>query len=338
MWNTDDLYKPGMFKIGANNYVFFIAAVCSMAFSYALFGVSSLAFAAIAVIHTFIIHSAKEKNGDYVYTLIWICITVTSCYIGYHFKLSVEFYLFLFIVSTYYYLSYNKDPFSEKAIPFVIVFATLGTTLKTIDYHMFAPYLFGAIISLVAMRIAYKNKLDFTGFKAGLFSGALYANRNRHIIVSSLIYSIFLFLSLFIPDYLGLERVYWSSLTFVFLLQPQVTGIVKSTILRFVGGVVAALAVAFIINSGLHTRLIGILILLAFLFLFPTFNNSNKLGRTFCLSFLVLLLIEYSLFWGNPDNTLAHARIYETFIGGCVALLGGLALHLVNRLKKKDTV
>lgn len=320
--------------ITVNNYVFLAAAAGSMLLSYILFGISSLAFGAISVIQTFIIYSAKDKNGDYLYTLVWIINTILACYIGFEFKLSIGFYLFLFIVANYYYLSYNRDPFSDKAIPFVIVFATLGTTLKNIEYQEFTPFLIGAFFSLLAFRIAYKNKLNFEGFKTGLFSRSLYTNRNRNVIISSFVYSIFLFLSLFIPEYLGLNRVYWSSVTFVFLLPPQGKDILKNTIFRFLGATIAALAVVVLVNTGYHSRLLGIIIILIVVFLYPTLNkSSNKLMKTFSMSFLVLLLIEYSLFWNKPNYTIPDARIYETFIGGCIALVANFSLNILNKHK-----
>lgn len=323
-----------MLKITTNNYVFSIAALCSILLSYALFGFSSLAFAVISVIHTFVIHSAKDKNGDYFYTFIWMIITIAAFYIGFEFKLSFVFYIFLFIVSIYYYLSYNKDPFSDKAIPFVVIFATLGTTFKSVNYQMFIPYLIGTIIALTTLRIASKNKLDFTGIKSGLFSVSLYVNRNRNILVSSVIYSIFLFLSLFLPDFLGLKRIYWSSLTFIFLLPPKGTDILKNTMFRFVGGLLAAFIVVFIVDIGFHSRILGFIVLLVFIFLYPSTGNSTRLIKTFGLSLLILFLLEYSFFWDNPGYSLPDARIYETFIGGCVALLGGLTLNLLNKYRK----
>lgn len=323
-------------KITISNYVFFIAALCSMSVSYLLFGFSSLAFAGISVIHAFTIHSAKNKNGDYFYTLIWVFITVLACYIGFEFKLSLVFYLFLFLVSSYYYLSYSKDPFSDKAIPFVIIFASLGTTLKSVDYQLFIPYIIGTIFALIALRIGYKNKLDFRGLKSGLFSSSLYANRNRHIILSSFVYSIFLFLSLFLPEYLELKRVYWSALTFVFLLPPQGKDIIKNTILRFLGGVLAAFAVVFIVNIELGTRILGFIIILIFMFLYPTFNNSTRLIKTFSLSLLILLLLEYSFFWSDPNYTLPDTRIYETFIGGCIALAASFVLNLLDKYRRHN--
>lgn len=323
-----------MQKITINNYVFLIATLCSMLLSYILFGISSLAFAAISVIHTFVIHSAKEKNGDYFYTLIWVVITILACYLGFKFKLSLIFYLLLFIISIYYYLSYSKDPLSDKAIPFVIVFITLGTTLTSVDYQMFIPYLIGGFVALLTMRIAYKNKLDFTGLTSGLFSSTLYANRNRNIILSAFVYSIFLLLSLFLPEYLGLKRAYWSSLTFVFLLPPQGKDILKNTIFRFLGGLLAAFAVVLVINIGSHTRFLGLIIITIAVFLYPTFNKSNKILKTFGLSFLILLLIEYSFFWTDPNYSLPDARIYETFIGGCIALTGGFVLNLLSKYKR----
>lgn len=323
-----------MQKITTNNYVFFIAALCSMLFSYFLFGYSSLSFAVISVIYTYIIYSAKENNGDYLYTLIWMIIAVIACCIGFKFKLSLVFYLFLFVVSNYYYLSYNKDSFSNKAVPFIVVLATLGTTLKSIDYQFFIPYFIGVLTALVAFRIAYKNKLDFSGLKSGLFSSSLYASRNRNIILSSFVYSLFLFLSLFLPDQLGLKRVYWSSLTFIFLLPPQGTDILKNTVFRFLGAVIAAFSVVLTINILPHSRILGIIIILLSIFLYPTCNqSSNKLIKTFSISFLVLLLLEYSLFWNNPNYSLPDARIYETFIGGCIALVACFVLNLLNRKK-----
>lgn len=322
-----------MQKITVDNYIFFIASLLAMLLSYAFIGVSGIAFAVIAVIHTFAVYSAKDQNGDYVYTFIWLVITIAACYVGFYFKLTPLFYLFLFLVAIYYYLAYNKDPFSDKAIPFVVVLSTLGTTLSEVNLQMFVPYILGTVFTLIGFRLVYKDEWNIEGFKGGLFSKKLYANRNRNVLASALVFGVFLSLSMFLPHHWGLERVYWSSVTFIFLLPPGGTNIVKNTVLRFIGAVLASYAVVLIINVD-HSRIFGFIVILALVFFFETAGKLGFLVKTFTISFLVLLLLEYSFFWDKPNYVMPDARIYETFIGGCLALLGSFALNLLQKVKK----
>ncbi|MBO1916548.1 FUSC family protein [Providencia rettgeri] len=55
--------------------------------------------------------------------------------------------------------------------------------------------------------------------------------------------SVFLFLSLSIPDYLNLYKPYWAPLTFIMLLHPKEMHIIKATLLRFLGSLLAAVFV-----------------------------------------------------------------------------------------------
>lgn len=305
-----------------------------MSLSYFLGGFSSIAFALIAVIFTFVIYSAKPKSGNYLYSFIWVINIMLSCYVGYEFKLSIFFYVFLFAIAVYYYLSYTKDPFSDKAIPFIVILSSLGTTLKEVSFGMFIPCFLGAFFTLLSFRIVYKDKWNMDGFQTGLYSKSLYANRNRNVLLRALVFGLFLSLSLFFPQYLGLERPYWSSLTFVFLLFPQTSHVVRNTVQRFIGAVLAAFTVVIIASLVGDSRIAGLIVIMILVFLFPTFNKLNKLVKAFAVTLLILLLLEYSLAWSNLDYPLLDARIYETFIGGCLAILGSFALNFLDRLKK----
>lgn len=316
--------------ITIDNFIFMSCALVSALICYLLLGAQNITLGVVSVMFTFIIFSAKPNSGDYAYTFIWLIIILIGCYIGIALKLSVGFYIFLFIISNYYYISFNRDPFSDRAIPFIVIYASLGTTMKGLGYDSAIAFIIGTVVALIIMGIAEKRKVEFTAFKTGLFSKTLYANP-PHILISSLIYSSLLFLCLYLPEHFGLQRAYWSSMTFIILLKPKDQNTIKNTIDRFLGSVLGALVVLLILNIEGHYKLVNLIIIAVCVFLLPSFFKLANMLKAFGITVFILILLESAEFWRQPNYSLTYARIYETFIGGSLAVIGSILLKTLRK-------
>lgn len=318
--------------ITVDNLIFMSCALVSALICFLVLGAQNITLGVVSVMFTFIIFSAKPNSGDYIYTFIWLIIILLGCYIGIALRLSVGFYIFLFIVSNYYYISFNRDLFSDRAIPFIVIYASLGTTMKGLGYQSAIAFLIGTVVALIIMGIAQKRKIEFVAFKTGLFSKTLYANP-PHILISSLIYSSLLFLCLYLPDHFGLQRAYWAPMTFIILLKPKDQNTIKNTIDRFLGSVAGALVVLFILNIEGHYKIINLIIIAICVFLLPSFFKLSNLLKAFGITVFILTLLESAEFWRNPSYSLTYARIYETFIGGALAITGSILLKVLRKHK-----
>lgn len=324
----DDLKK----NIIADDYTFFIATATSIFVSYFLFGVGSITFSAVAVLFAFIIDSAKQNNGDYFYTLFWLLIILAGGYVGFRLKMSIEFYVLLFFISNFYYRAFDVDPYAGRAVPFMVILATIGTVLTKASIADALSYCIGSVCSVLAIAIAHRNKVEFTAFKYGLFSKALYMT-NRHVFISSFVYSIFLFLTVFLPHHFLLRNVYWAAITFVILVKPKTYRILSDTLTRFFGCILGGGLTIGIINLGIYSKVLVVIIIAICIFLTPTLLNLNRVMKSFAITVFVLLVIEYASFWHDTHYLLAWARIYETLIGGTLAILASIVLYYVDKIK-----
>ena len=314
-----------------DNFIFTISIILSGLICYVTLGAQFMTLGLISVMFTYVIYSSKPNNGEYAYVFLWLIIILAGCYIGIWLKLSIAFYIFLLLVSTYYYISYGReDSFSDRAIAYLVIYASLGTTIHNLNYRAAIAFLIGGLVTLFIMYIVYREKMQFTAFRKGIFSRALYTN-STHVLLSALVYSALLFLCLYLPDHFGLQRAYWAPMTFVILLKPKEKDTLKNTIDRFWGSVAGALFVFLFINTLGHYR-IATLILIAFVaFIMPICLKMTGMKKTLALTVFVLLLLETAEFWNDPNYALPYARIYETFIGGVLAVLGSLFLKLLRK-------
>ena len=316
--------------LSIDNYTFLLSVLISSVVCFFLLRPADAFFGGIAVLFTFSIYSVKPDNGDYLYVFFWLILILLSCYLGYWLKMSTLFYLFLFGISCYYYISYHKDFYSDVAIPFVVIYASFGTTIADLDYQSGVAFLIGAFVSLAIMGIAYKRKIVFTAFKTGLFSKSIYVNPS-HVQLKAMVYSTFLFLCLSLPDQMGLAGAYWVPTTFILLLKPKEENIIKNTLIRFVGSVLGAFFVLAMLKIGAHSEVLKILLLFVLVFLLPSLFVINRLFRTFATSVFVLLLLETSTYLHASDFSLPQTRIVETFLGGILAITASIVLKMMRK-------
>lgn len=56
----------------------------------------------------------------------------------------------------------------------------------------------------------------------------------------------------------------------------------------------------------------------------------NYLLKSFGITVFVLLLIEKTIYLYNPNYQLPYSRIYETIIGGLIALMASIILKKIR--------
>ncbi|WP_392562029.1 FUSC family protein [Orbus sturtevantii] len=314
-----------------DNGIFLITAIINSAICYSLFGLVGLTFGILTVLFANIVYQAKDDSGNIFYMAFLLTLIIIGGAIGFILKLSVPFYLFLFLFSCFYYVSFNKDAYIDRIIPFFVIFSCMGTTLPAVSIELPLAYLTGVIVSLSILTILKHKKYDSDAFKNGLFAKGLYSSSNR-LGLRAFIYSLFLFLSLAIPDYLDLYRAYWAPLTFIVLLRPKEVEIIKKTLSRFLGSFLGALFIFLMFHFVLFkSTYFDIALLLFIIFLLPTFLKLNYAVKTFAITIFILLLLEEAEFWHDPTYLLPYSRVYETLIGGGVAICASLTLNLVRK-------
>lgn len=315
-----------------DNGVFFLTALINSAICYSLFGAIGATFGILTVLFSNMVYGTKADSANLFYMIFLLSLIIIGGAIGFLLKLSFLFYLFLFAISYFHYVSFNKDAYVDHIFIFFIIFSCMGTTLPSVSIKLPLAYLTGVVVSLLVLTILKRKKYDSSAFKNGLFSKELYCSKSR-LGLRAFIYSIFLFLSLAIPDYLGLYRVYWAPLTFVVLVHPQDVGIIKNTLSRFLGSFLGALFVFTIFHVVLFkTTYLDLSILMMTVFLLPTFLKLNYIFKTFAITIFVLLLLEETQFWQDPTYLLPYSRVYETVIGGVMAICASLVLRWVRKI------
>jgi len=309
-----------------NNGVFFFIALLNSVVCFSLFGVIGAVFGVITVLFTHIIYEAKPEEGNVLYIWFLLLLVLAGAGLGFLLKLSVGFYLYLFCVSCFYYVAYNKDLYIDRTIPFLIIFSSLGTTLPAVKIELPLAYVTGITISLCCLALLKHKHFDNNAFRNGLFARQTYTGE-KHILLRAFIYSAFLFASLALPDYLDLYRAYWAPLTFIVLLRPKELNILKTTCFRFAGSLLGALFVIALFNLVSFTHIyLYFCILGVVVFLLPSFLKMNYTAKTFAITVFVLLLLEQTEFLHDPTYLLPFSRVYETFIGGCIAIVASIVL------------
>ena len=309
-----------------NNGVFLIIAILNSLVCSTFFGVIGAVFGVITVLFTHIIYEAKAEEGNVFYIWCLLLLVLAGAGLGFLLKLSVGFYFYLFCISCIYYIVYNKDLYFDRTVPFLIIFSCLGTTLPTVSIDLPLAYITGITISLLCLALLKRKNFDNNAFRNGLFAKQIYTGE-KNILLRALIYSAFLFSSLALPDYLDLYRAYWASLTFIVLLRPKEVKILKTTCLRFAGSILGALFIIALFNVISFTHIdLYFCILAVVVFLLPSFLKLNYTVKTFAITVFVLLLLEETEFLHDPTYLLPFSRVYETLIGGSIAIVASVVL------------
>ncbi|EPG7576091.1 FUSC family protein [Providencia rettgeri] len=321
-----------------NNGVFLITAIVNSTVCFFLFGVIGGTFGLLTTLFSNIVYDKKPDSSNIFYVFFLLCLVIVGGGIGFILKLTVYFYIYLFILSYCYYLFYKKDDYLDRTFPFLIIFSSMGTTLGSISLDLPMAYISGIAISLTIFSLLKNKNFESHAFKNGLFSKEIY-HSDEKIYIRAFLFSFFLFLSLSIPDYLNLYKPYWAPLTFIMLLHPKEMHIIKVTLLRFLGSLLAAIFVISMFSLTKSKETYIYLAALAFIvFFIPTLFRLNYLLKTFSITIFVLLLLEETQFLHDPSYLLPISRVYETFIGGAIAILASLVLNIFRVIKKKEII
>lgn len=330
-----DIKKENKYISFRNNGAFLIATIVNSTICFSLFGIIGGIFGVLTALFSNIAYDAKPDSSNIFYVFFLLCLVIVGGGIGFTLKLTIYFYIYLFFLSYCYYLFYKKDDYLDRIFPFLIIFSCMGTTLDSISIDLPMAYISGVAISLIIFSLLKHKDPESHAFKNGLFSKEIY-HSDEKIYIRAFLFSFFLFLSLSIPDYLNLYKPYWAPLTFIMLLHPKEINIIKVTLLRFLGSLLAAI---FVISMFSITKskenYIYLSVLALIIFFIPTFFRLNYMLKTFAITVFVLLLLEETQFLHNPTYLLPISRVYETFIGGTVAILASIVLNIIRIIKKK---
>lgn len=321
-----------------NNGVFLITAIVNSTICFSLFGFIGGTFGLLTTLFSNIVYDTKPDSSNIFYVFFLLCLVIVGGGIGFILKLTIYFHIYLFILSYCYYLFYKKDDYLDRTFPFLIIFSCMGTTLDSISFDLPMAFISGVAISLLTFNLLRHKNFESHAFKNGLFSKEIY-HSDEKVYIRAFLFSFFLFLSLSIPDYLNLYKPYWAPLTFIMLLHPKEMHIIKATLLRFLGSLLAAVFVIsmFSITKSKETY-IYLAILALIVFLIPTLFRLNYLLKTFSITVFVLLLLEETQFLHDPSYLLPISRAYETFIGGAIAILASLVLNIFRIIKKSEII
>lgn len=321
-----------------NNGTFFIAAIISLAICFSFFGIVGATFGVLTTLFSSLVYDAKADSSNILYVFFLLSLVVVGGAVGFMLKLTVYFYIYLFLLSYCYYLFFNKDDYLDRVFPFIIIFSCMGTTLNSVSIDIPMAYITGILVNLTVLSVLKHKNHEDNAFKNGLFSKEIF-HSNENLYIRAFLFSVFLFLSLAIPDYMDLYKPYWAPLTFVMLLHPKAMNIIKVTCYRFLGSLLAAIFIIFMFSITKSNEIYVYLIILVLItFFMPTFFHFNYILKTFSITLFVLLLLEETQFSHDPTYLLPISRVYETFIGGVIAVFASLILNVIRTIKNRRVI
>ena len=288
-----------------------------------------------AVLCTYSLYNAKPDQTNLLYVSLWMLIIIGSSFIGAFLGLSWKLYLFLFVISYFYYYLFGKDPVFDRAIRFCIILATIGSAMPNFVNGLAIGSAFGVVSALIVCHYMLRKKVDLNAFKDGVFTHNLF-KLNTHLIPRSLIYSLGMFFSLWLPHYLGIEKNYWATITFVMVMTPKADTVLQNTWFRFLGSIIGV-ALLFIVlqipdyvNLNMVYFMISLLIL--FSFILPLCFGKQYTIVTFGITCYSLVLVELAMYWNHPMMALLMDRLVETAIGGVIAVVVSIILSGLRKI------
>lgn len=295
---------------------------------------AAIAWTSFSVLATYALYNAKPDRSNLLYVALWMILIFSSSYIGQLFHLTWKLYLFLFVLSYFYYYLFGRDPVFDRAIRFIIILATIGTALPKMNDGLAIGGAIGTISALLISHYLLRKEIDLEAFKQGIFTHDLF-RLDTNLIPRAFIYSSGMFLSLIIPQMLGIEKNYWATITFLMVMTPKAMTVIHNTWLRFWGSVIAVIVlfILFQISQYIPVNRLYIMIglLLLFSFLLPICFKQSYLIVTLGVTCYSLVLVELTMYWNHPPMMeLLIDRIIETFIGGVIAIVTSLILKVMR--------
>lgn len=303
--------------------------VLSSIATYFIMGIEATLWSTLSVLHAYNIFSKPKDYKSYLYSFICSMSILVGIYLGYFLKLGYLFYFALIILSFFYYQLYDIDPALDLSMKYIIIFSTIGTTFtEDIIKGLVVGLLIGTVLTLlVCYSLSHKEHLKTHISTLQIRERVL--KFKLATVLRSLVYSAGLIACLFFSIYLNIGHFFWALLTFVFVLHPKSQSIVKLTIQRIAGTLLAVLLLYFLFNTPMMPY-IGFVSILILAFLLPMSNERNYAFASFCTTGFVLAVLEMSLYWQTPNYQLLSERILETLLGGFIALICSIILKYVR--------
>lgn len=295
----------------------------------------AITWTSFSVLCSYSLYNAKPDQSNLIYVFFWMVIILASSYIGLLLHLSWKFYLYLYLISYLYYYNFGKDPVFDRAIRFIIILSTIGTAMPGITKGLPIGSLIGTLSALLVCHYMMRKNVDLNAFKQGVFTYEIF-KLDRNLILRAFIYSLGMFLCLLVPHYIGIEKNYWATITFIMVMPPKSLVVFHNTIIRFLGSIIAVIVLYFLFQVPhffpelpFSNYMIGLFLL--FSFVLPlTFGKSFAI-TTFGVTCFSLILVELSMYWNHPALALLMDRILETLIGGIIAIITSFLLRILHK-------
>ncbi|WP_051396313.1 FUSC family protein [Ignatzschineria larvae DSM 13226] len=325
--------QRGYFK---DSFVFLGSMILSALIAAQFMGLrGAIVWTSFSVLCTYSLYNAKPDRSNYLYLILWMALVLGSAYVGQMLHLTWWFYLYLFILSYFYYYLFGRDPVFDRAMRFAIILSTIGTALPKITDGLPIGSAIGTISALIVCHILLRKNMDLEAFKQGVFSQDLF-RLQTHLIPRALIYSLGMFLTLLIPHYLGIEKNYWATITFVMVMPPKASTVFHNSLLRFLGSIVAVLALFLLFQVPQYLPqmnetyyMIGLLFI--FSFILPLSFTKGFTTVTFWVTCYSLVMVELGMYWNHPVLALLTDRIVETALGGIIAIITSWILKIMRQ-------
>ncbi|MEX5951882.1 FUSC family protein [Providencia vermicola] len=322
-----------MTKLSESLYLTF-CIVLSFIITYYIAGIDATLWSSLSALHGYTIFNKANRYKNIIYSLLCSLFVFVGTSLGYSLGFSYLFFIVLFLSPFFYYQLYNVDSSLEMSFKYFMIFFIIGATLNKSSFNgLVIGLLIGTVVTLAFCYAVSKRKtITIHQIKKYIF-----LKRDRvtvPLVGQSLIYSTGLIFCVLSSRAINIDHFFWAPLTFIFVLNPKLTNIVKLTRDRVIGTLIVVLILYLAFNSSILMPYIGFTLILLFTFLIPISNTKkNNVFGTICLTGLVLSLIEMSIYLNNVDYHLLSERIMETFIGGLFAVVCSYCIKLIMKNK-----
>ncbi len=320
-----------MIKV-AESFYLTLCLIMSFIITYAVAGIDATLWSSLSTLHGYTIFNKASQYKNITYSLLCSIFVFVGSTLGYLFGFNYLFFVILFISPFVYYQYYNIDSSLDMSIKYFMIFYIIGATLNKSSFDgLVTGLLIGTIIT-IAFCYTISSRKKITIFQIKKYISLKRDKLSYNIIFQSLIYSVGLLLCVLASRAINIDHFFWAPLTYIFVLNPKLTNIVKLTRDRIIGTFVVVLLLYFSFNLISLMPYIGFTLILIFAFLIPISNNQkNNVFGTFCLTGLVLSLIEMSIYFNHVDYHLLPERVMETLIGGAFAIVCSYCIKLMMK-------
>ncbi|MGO2306749.1 MAG: FUSC family protein [Providencia sp.] len=319
----------------AESFYLTLCLVISFIITYYAAGIDATLWSSLSTLHGYTIFNKANQYKNIIYSLLCSLLVFLGSALGYLFGFDSLFFIVLFISPFVYYQFYNIDSSLDMSIKYFMIFYIIGATLNESSFDgLVIGLLIGTTITL-AFCYAMSKREEITLFQIKKYITLKRDKLSYNQLFQSFIYSLGLLLCVLTSRAINLDHFFWAPLTYIFVLNPKLTNIIKLTRDRVIGTLVVVFLLYFSFNLVEFMPYIGFALILIFAFLIPISNTKkNNVFGTFCLTGLVLSLIEMSIFFNNVDYHLLPERVMETLIGGIFAIICSYCIKLMMKKNK----